>query len=101
MTNEEAIHELECNVDYKTPQIAQACKLAVRALEQQPCEDCISREAVKDLLSTEWINYCMPMELDVNLSFVLSKIAEMPSVTPSDDYNRGYSDAMRDIGEEE
>lgn len=35
MTNKEAIHELECNVDYKTPQIAQACKLAVRALEEQ------------------------------------------------------------------
>ena len=50
-------------------------------LEQQPCEDCISREAVKEMLTEEWTKY-MPMELDINLSFVLEKISEMPSVTP-------------------
>ena len=54
---------------------------AIQALEQQPCEDCISREAVKEMLTEEWTKY-MPMESDVNLSFVLEKISELPSVTP-------------------
>ena len=59
----------------------EALELAIKALEQQPCEDCISREAVKEMLSEEWTKY-MPMELDINLSFVMEKINELPSVTP-------------------
>jgi hypothetical protein len=50
--------------------------------ETQPCEDCISRQVVKDMLTAEWTKY-MPMELDINLSFVLEKISELPSVTPT------------------
>ena len=45
------------------------------------CEDCISREEVKDKLMELWTKY-MPMELDMHLSFVLEKISELPSVTP-------------------
>lgn len=48
----------------------------------ESCEDAISREAVKDTLTEEWTKY-IPMELDINLSFVLEKISELPSVTPS------------------
>ena len=64
-------------------------------------EDCISRQVVKDMLTAEWTKY-MPMELDMNLSFVLEKISELPSVTPkaeTEAYNKGYTDAMRDIGD--
>lgn len=93
-------HCENCDVDDET--------LEIKALEQQPCEKCevgnpclyceydftekkmkescedaISREAVKDMLTAEWTKY-MPMELDVNLSFVLDKISELPSVTPCD-----------------
>ena len=42
-------------------------------VSQQPCEDAISREAVKEMLTEEWTKY-MPMESDVSLSFVLEKI---------------------------
>ena len=73
----------------------------IKALEQQPCEDCISRQVVKDMLTAEWTKY-MPMELDMNLSFILDKISELPSVTPkaeTEAYNKGYTDAMRDIGD--
>lgn len=49
--------------------------------ESQPCEDCISRQVVKDMLTAEWTKY-VPMELDMNLSFVLDKISVLPSVTP-------------------
>lgn len=52
------------------------------AEEIEPCEDCISREATKEVLMAAWTNY-MPIELDINLSFVLEKISELPSVTPS------------------
>ena len=71
---------LENYIDYGG--ISEAYKMAIKALEQQPNEDCISREAVKELLKTEWVKYHIPMELDVNLSFVLNKINELPSVTP-------------------
>ena len=50
--------------------------MGIKALEQQPSEDCISREAVKEMLSEEWTKY-MPMELDINLSFVMEKINEL------------------------
>ena len=46
-------------------------KTAIKALEQQPCEDAISREVVKEMLTEEWTKY-MPMELDINLSFILA-----------------------------
>lgn len=58
------------------------CELNKRfGVNQQPCEDAISRQAVKEMLTEEWTKY-MPMESDVNLSFVLEKISELPSVTP-------------------
>ena len=68
-------HCEHCDVDDET--------LEIKALEQQPCSDCISREAVKEMLTSEWTKY-MPMETDVNLSFVLDKISDLPSVTPCD-----------------
>ena len=60
----------------------EALDMVIKALEQQPCEDCISRQVVKDMLTAEWTKY-MPMEMDINLSFVLDKISALPSVTPS------------------
>lgn len=48
--------------------------------QQAENEDCISREAVKEMLTEEWTKY-MPMVLAMNLSFVLEKIGELPSVT--------------------
>jgi hypothetical protein len=66
-------HCEHCDVDDDT--------LEIKALEQQPNDDCISRKAVKEMLMEEWTKY-MPMESDVSLSFVLDKISELPSVTP-------------------
>jgi hypothetical protein len=75
--------------------------IAIQALEQEPCEDCVSRQVVKEMLTAEWTKY-MPMEMDVSLSFILDKINVLPSVTPkaeTEAYNKGYTDAMRDIGD--
>ena len=99
MTNEEIIQGL-----YRGD--SKAIDMAIKALEQEPCEKCevgnpclyceydftekktkescedaVSREAVKNMLTAEWTKY-MPMESDVSLSFVLEKISELPSVTP-------------------
>ena len=118
MTNEEreiALYCLKASSDYHS-EVCEECvkypncdhmmqddvtETIIKALEQEPCEDCISRQAVKEMLTAEWTKY-MPMELDMNLSFVLDKISELPSVTPkaeTEAYNKGYTDAMRDIGD--
>lgn len=76
-----------------------ALNLAIKALEQQPCEDCISREAVKEMLSDEWTKY-MPMELDINLSFVMEKINELPSVTPKGVTITDFADRCRECGKQ-
>jgi hypothetical protein len=54
--------------------------MAIKALEQQPCEDCVSRQAVLD---TEYqIKKINDIEY-VMLSEVQMKIRKMPSVTPN------------------
>ena len=71
-----------CPLNYEQGNMGEqkeALQMAIKALEQQPCEDAISREAVKEMLTAEWTKY-MPMESDVSLSFVLEKISELPSV---------------------
>ena len=70
----------EVNLTKENIKIALA-GIRATVIEQHPGEDCISRKAVKEMLTSEWTKY-MPMETDVNLSFVLEKISELPSVTP-------------------
>ena len=82
MTNEEAIESLKKLKSFHNGSYGTVIDMAIKALEAQPCEDCISREAVKEMLMKEWTNY-IPMELDINVSFVLAKINELPSVTPT------------------
>lgn len=80
---EEAIYELSVNVDYKTPQIQEACQVAIKALEQQACEDAVSRQAVHDLIAELLSDYLHDEdrekieELDV-------KIEDLPPVTPKE-----------------
>jgi DNA-directed RNA polymerase subunit RPC12/RpoP len=100
MTNEECVLQLEYLKDFKTPQQVEALDLAIKALEQQPCEDCISRQAVKEMLTEEWTKH-IPMELDINLSFVLGKINELPSVTPQPKIGRWIDDGWYAEGHSE
>ena len=68
--------------------------------EAQPTDaDCISREAVKEMLSEEWTKY-MPMDLDINLSFVMGKISELPSVTPKGVTITDFADRCRECGKQ-
>lgn len=52
MTREEAIEilrERDKNMEYVTDNDSEAFKMAIKALEQEPCEDAISRQAVNKL----------------------------------------------------
>lgn len=51
MTREEAIKMLKSKMDGHTDtsyEWAETVRMAIKALEQEPCEDCISREAALD-----------------------------------------------------
>lgn len=97
MTNEEAIAIIEnekkcvnrankndyCNRDcyncelVKTDtEILTALDLAIKALEQQPCDDAISRQAVDDAI------YDYSRSCDVNYHQIMEFIEKIPSVTP-------------------
>ena len=73
--------------------------MAIKALEQEQSEDCISRQVVKDMLTAEWTKY-MPMELDMNLSFVLDKISALPSVAPKTEWIPVNERLPEDVGGE-
>lgn len=65
-------------------------------------------EQIKEVIRTEWVKY-MPSDLDINLSFVLGKIAEVPTIEVSveelrkkykDFYEQGKIDAMLEVSED-
>lgn len=88
MTIDEAIKELrdasDSEVRYgdkdnhydKVMKRVEAFEMAIKALEQQPCEDCISREAVIKIFGE-----VHPM--DYNTQAYITNIQNLPSVTPS------------------
>ena len=51
----------------------EAVEMAIKALEQEPCEDAISREAVLELIA----------DYDLSMGQVVKVIHALPSVTPS------------------
>lgn len=93
MTNEEA-KEIMCKVTFywelgeqtlTQNQINEAIDMAIKALEQQPCEDCISRKLLSDNIC-EGIscNECSFKEIDGECGCLLQKrFDELPSVTPT------------------
>ena len=60
-----------------------ALEMAIKALEQQPCEDCISREAVHDLMAMLLSDYLHDEDRE-KIELIDAKIAELPSVTPEE-----------------
>jgi Protein of unknown function (DUF551). len=114
MTPQEASEELKeefeifksgiDSADWENPneelkRIIEANTMAIDILGQLSYEDCISRQAVKEMLTAEWTKY-MPMELDMNLSFVLDKISVLPSVTPKTEWIPVSERLPEDIGGE-
>lgn len=81
MTNEEAIEALTSNVVENPELMYEALDMAIKALEQQHCEDCVNREAVAEMLNE------MPMKItETWMDFyrkALNSLNKLPSVTPT------------------
>lgn len=87
MTNEEAVKELKallnmCDPSPLTKELEDALKMAIKALDQQPCEDAVSRSEAIDKL-TKFYN----MVLDdngtkLNIRDIVGTLERLPSVTP-------------------
>lgn len=89
MTTEEAIKMLEYikhvgngESEYKNDAQAIAIDMAIKALEAQPCEDCISRQAVKETIFVQ--GSAEILEIDFAKLLLLQRaIKALPSVTPN------------------
>lgn len=84
MTNEEAIKMLKSKMDGHTDtsyEWAETVRMAIKALEQEPCEDCVSRDIVHEMLENIPIN---PNDKWFNwLQKACLRLAELPSVQPN------------------
>lgn len=80
MTTERAIEILKGAIkkpNSKDGYIGQALTMAIKALEQQPCDDAVSRQALIDK-ATSWDAHFADSERAVSLTDIMS----LPSVTP-------------------
>ena len=78
MTNEEASFIL-ANIDRRV--LNDVLDMAIKALEQEPCTDCISREAVDEYITNLLSGYLYAEER-TRLEELSAYIWELPSVTP-------------------
>jgi len=91
MTREEAIEIIrryECNSEHY-----EACEMAIKALEQEPCDDCISRQAAIDAVAFG-ITYATGVNMETGevshpfaesnqeLRKAIHRICELPPVNP-------------------
>ena len=101
MTNEEAREQLKdiarsFSREYFFHYWREALDVAIKALEQQPSEDCISRQAVINK-ATSWDTHFADSERYVSLSDIMA----LPSVTPTSEdikeaYLKGYDYGAKD-----
>ena len=79
MTNKDAIIRLK-NIDIRNAlqEDYDALDMAIKALEQQPSEDCISRAEAINVVHKYFVNY-----LKLNDDICLDGIRSLPSVTPT------------------
>lgn len=88
MTREEAIEDIRDNIKPVVGGIS--LDMAIKALEKQPCEDCISREAVEEMIKAEMPERGMwEIEGDKEKETVcevcvdlMQKLSDLPSVSP-------------------
>lgn len=86
MTNERAVEILNLDLDILGQygdETAEAYKMAIKALEQQPSEDCISRKAVLEHICED--KECYKEECKgrtLKRCYDLQWVFDLPSVTP-------------------
>lgn len=77
----ENLHETGKDFPYRDemiPVMKESCDMAIKALEQEPCDDAISRQAVEEII---WEEPSYADALNV-LAEVRDKVRTLPSVTP-------------------
>ena len=82
MTREEAIEMLK-SMKYEDDENClenQALDIAIKAVEQESCEDCISRKEVNKIIN-KWLSHS-DYELKDGIYDMTNKIHKLPSVTP-------------------
>lgn len=92
----------ETSLDEAYKSMIEALDMAIKALEQEPCEDCIRREDILNAIETwdkfgvnaeqkliRWQDHYVPY---VHLDDVRNAIANMPSVTPQQKLGRWIDD---------
>jgi len=98
MTREEAIELLDNlngmiedsrNSDYDT-----AFKMAIKALEQEPCDDCVRRREVLDVLKDKWNMFSDAndaMQESINAIKALKSVTPQPKTGYWIDTDEGFS----------
>lgn len=83
MTKDEAIKELtDLLPEEFLSEYTDAIKMAIEALEQEPCGDCISREAVMHILDEVGGDFDSPREAVVPIDYIADMVSDLPPVTP-------------------
>lgn len=84
MTREEAIRRIECCRNFLANNYSDmgepnftAFNMAIQALEQEPCDDVISRQAVNEIIND--IRDCISVE---GYCAILERIKKLPPVNP-------------------
>lgn len=87
MTREEAIARIRIHKNVhkmnepRAINISEALDMGIKALEQEPCEDAISRQAVEETIFAE--GSCEKLDIDfAKIWLLLRAIKALPSVTP-------------------
>ena len=91
MSKEESIRLLKlakAEIEWEYPLDYQiAIDNAIKALEQEPCEDCISKQAVLNKIkevcfSKEWMRFRINNGSNGQRDFLIKYIGYLPTVTP-------------------
>lgn len=78
MTREEAIEVIEQDIPCEhDTDLIEALEMAIKALEQEPCDDVVSREAVKELTKSG-----ISTDTYEDIELVCKWVDEMPPVRP-------------------
>ena len=93
MTREEAIKNIKehCYFANLIPRAKEALDMAIKSLEQEPCEDCINRQIISDYVESH-IQEINTGYGDLNkhtnkiLRMIVDYIDNMPSVTPQEPF---------------
>lgn len=103
MTNEETVKSLKTLrqsingvFDYNSRKQCAALDMAIKVLEQQPCDDCVSRKYIEPIVE-ELENICI--NGDEYILSLLSKIKNAPPVTPTRPKGKWINNNNDDAGE--